>query len=674
MADTYRPSRPDRERPPPLADRMTFSSGTGDNYRPGGQKHSEFTFESNHRAPQFPPTGPANLGSHAPRRDRNGGASRRGRNDHHGRNGRNNANGQRRGGYRKQRAPHERALLQHREDGSPEHTYGVSDGPSRFLNPDEMSDDEEADMDVETDASSEEDGEVQNHKIAKVQAPRPDGNSVPRWSNPDPYTALPPPSETTGVKKDVVKFIRKAKNQEAEKIAGNNDVADNVDFISFGDPDDDESSQDDGSDIDNTGARYDDGPVPRTRKANGASHPVEGSLNELDYGDGIRDEPRYDPRPVPETRSTDRSRGRKRKAGVVPITAEWAPSRGDPTPWAKDPQTYAHLTGQPMRWLHNEILDFYDFVSPQPYEHNARHSLVQRVSSALSGRGWFPNGESGRILSFGSYPAGLYLPGSDMDLVYTSDRHFNGGPPLFTTDSDRSKVKSALYKASRKLQQVGMALRPIVIANAKVPIIKFQDRVTLLAVDISFENLSGVQAQATFKEWKQQYPDMVYLVALVKQLLVMRDLNEVHSGGLGGFTIICLIVSFLHHARKSDNLGETFLEFLEYYGKDFDLYRQRIQMHPPWIVDKTGVDVDGRAEKPNGLSIQDPNRPDNNISGGSHKAEQAFKVFAEAHELLVNRMEASRLGNNVGSSILGSVIGGNYDAYIKQRNHLKTLK
>jgi non-canonical poly(A) RNA polymerase PAPD5/7 len=235
--------------------------------------------------------------------------------------------------------------------------------------------------------------------------------------------------------------------------------------------------------------------------------------------------------------------------------------------------------------LHNEILDFYDFVAPTTFEHEARHNLVQRISDALSSQRWFPH-DNGRIFCFGSYPAGLYLPTADMDLVYASDRHYDGGPPVLSAIDDKQAFKKTLFKCSRRLQNMGFARNPLVIANARVPIIKFKDMLTGLDVDISFENLSGVQAQATFEQWKADYPDMVFLVALVKQLLVMRGLNEVHSGGLGGFSIICLIISYIQHAEKGENLGECFLGFLKYYGKEFDLSRQRIQMSPPAVLPK----------------------------------------------------------------------------------------
>lgn len=261
-----------------------------------------------------------------------------------------------------------------------------------------------------------------------------------------------------------------------------------------------------------------------------------------------------------------------------------------------------------------------------------------------------------------------------MDLVYTSDRHFNGGPPVLDFSS-KTAVNRTLRQAARRLEQVHIATNVLVISKAKVPIIKFTDRVTNLHVDISFENLSGVQAQATFAQWKSQYPDMIYMVALLKQFLVMRGMNEVHQGGLGGFSIICLVVSYLQHARKSENLGECFLGFLKYYGNDFNLSRQRIQMYPPAIIEKTSYGIDGRPEKPDGLSIQDPNRPENNISGGSHKAKEVFKAFGKAYRILNDHMDVLRAGTvSPGHSILGCILGGNYSSYIMQRRHFQSLQ
>jgi non-canonical poly(A) RNA polymerase PAPD5/7 len=56
--------------------------------------------------------------------------------------------------------------------------------------------------------------------------------STPKWSNPDPYTALPPPPEATGKHMDVVGLIRKARVAD-DDLDNSGDLANNADFISF---------------------------------------------------------------------------------------------------------------------------------------------------------------------------------------------------------------------------------------------------------------------------------------------------------------------------------------------------------------------------------------------------------------------------------------------------------
>jgi non-canonical poly(A) RNA polymerase PAPD5/7 len=87
------------------------------------------------------------------------------------------------------------------------------------------------------DSDSEDDGKHDDHDGAPKR--RKTGKVVPieqpKWSNPDPYTALPPPSQSTGPKKDIVETIRKAKMDTSLDAASNNPVKDNIDFISFDD-------------------------------------------------------------------------------------------------------------------------------------------------------------------------------------------------------------------------------------------------------------------------------------------------------------------------------------------------------------------------------------------------------------------------------------------------------
>ena len=43
----------------------------------------------------------------------------------------------------------------------------------------------------------------------------------------------------------------------------------------------------------------------------------------------------------------------------------------------------------------------------------------------------------------------------------------------------------------------------------------------------------------------QLYPTLPYLVLVLKQFLLQRDLNEVFTGGISSYSLIFLTVSFL---------------------------------------------------------------------------------------------------------------------------------
>jgi non-canonical poly(A) RNA polymerase PAPD5/7 len=228
--------------------------------------------------------------------------------------------------------------------------YGVSNGPNRFMNIDDLSDHDEADMDESGESANGDGakGEESKHKVARTMVPRNDGDSVPKWSNPDPYTSLPPPSETTGVKMDVVQLIRKAKNAAAEKAIGNGAVAANDDFISFADDVSEDGEVDDDSDVQ---ILEDEEPIRDRRKGNASRRSVQGSLNDLDHVTNRVDESRqngYDSYPPPQPGS-----GMKRKGGKdVPIVSDWILNSrsSNPTPWAASSQTYKHLAKEPKKW------------------------------------------------------------------------------------------------------------------------------------------------------------------------------------------------------------------------------------------------------------------------------------------------------------------------------------
>ena len=195
-----------------------------------------------------------------------------------------------------------------------------------------------------------------------------------------------------------------------------------------------------------------------------------------------------------------------------------------------------------------------------------------------------------QVHCFGSFAAGLYLPNADMDVVVVSRRFWSNGFP------DICRSFGQMTKLARYLENKGIADPSSIeiIAKAKVPLIKFIDRITSLRVDMSFENDTGLIANNTFQAWKTRYPAMPVIVTVIKQFLMMRGLNEVANGGLGGFSVTCLVTSLLQNMPRvhlgqiipEQHLGEILVEFLDLYGNQLDVSRTGIMMNPPGYFDK----------------------------------------------------------------------------------------
>lgn len=326
--------------------------------------------------------------------------------------------------------------------------------------------------------------------------------------------------------------------------------------------------------------------------------------------------------------------------------------------------------------FHKEICDFFDYVKPRPFEEAARRDLVSRVQQLI--RNWEGGGGHGKeaeVHCFGSFASGLYLPTADMDLVVLSKSFMSGGLRQI------GQSMNQLRTLTNYIERMGIC-KPhtaTFIGKSKVPLVKFTDKRTGIKVDISFENDSGFPALKTFEAWKQDYPALPVIVSLVKQLLVMRGINEVFSGGIGGYTTICLVVHILQTMPElqsgamdaTQHYGEVFMKFLDFYGNKIDIRSSGILMHPPFHYDK---DKNPRVtQNPNRLTIIDPNNPDNDISGGSHKIDTVFGRFRTSYSELQRHMAQIHANKISTLSILECIIGGNYESVDTQRDRLRSV-
>lgn len=234
-------------------------------------------------------------------------------------------------------------------------------------------------------------------------------------------------------------------------------------------------------------------------------------------------------------------------------------------------------------------MDFYDHVKPQDFEERVRGQLVDQLKHLCR-----TNYRDAEVYPFGSFPSGLYLPTGDLDLVLCSDSVMGGGRARYNN-------KSALWALRSMLMHSGIAKQDDIelISGARVPLVKFIDSRTGLKVDVSFENLTGINAIKTFLAWKDQYPAMPVLVTLIKHFLAMRGLNEPVNGGIGGFSVICLVVSMLQHMpdiqSRSKNgehyYGDLLMAFFDLYGNKFNYQTTAISLNPPAYIPKVSVTV-----------------------------------------------------------------------------------
>ncbi|CAB4253550.1 similar to Saccharomyces cerevisiae YOL115W PAP2 Non-canonical poly(A) polymerase, involved in nuclear RNA degradation as a component of the TRAMP complex [Maudiozyma barnettii] len=343
---------------------------------------------------------------------------------------------------------------------------------------------------------------------------------------------------------------------------------------------------------------------------------------------------------------------------ILSVTTEQLPSNinirakkttNDEFPWLLN---HDHSTQRDIsKWITLEMKDFISYISPSRQEIETRNKTIQKLRKVVR-RVW----PDSTLHVFGSYATDLYLPGSDIDCVITSK-------------TGNKEHRSYLYELARYLKSNGIGKQIEVIAKARVPIIKFVDVGSDLHIDVSFERLNGIEIAKIIRTWLDDTPGLRELVLVIKQFLKSRRLNEVHTGGLGGLSIVCLVYSFLHlHPRlrtedidARDNLGVLLMDFFELYGKNFSYEKVALSFQDdiPTYLPKSHWRALPPSRSSLTLAIQDPLDISNNISRSSYNVTGIKKAFSGAFNIISNKcyeLNQATFKDRVGKSILGNII------------------
>jgi non-canonical poly(A) RNA polymerase PAPD5/7 len=68
-------------------------------------------------------------------------------------------------------------------------------------------------------------------------------------------------------------------------------------------------------------------------------------------------------------------------------------------------------------------------------------------------------------------------------------------------------------------------------------------------VDISLNQTNGISAGNIINQYLEVLPGARQLIMVVKAFLSQRSMNEVYTGGIGSYAVICLVISFLQASQ-----------------------------------------------------------------------------------------------------------------------------
>ncbi|KAM9489066.1 terminal nucleotidyltransferase 4A-like isoform 2-T2 [Clarias gariepinus] len=272
--------------------------------------------------------------------------------------------------------------------------------------------------------------------------------------------------------------------------------------------------------------------------------------------------------------------------------------------------------------LHEEIVDFYAFMSPRPEEEAMRRDVVNRIENVI--KNLWP---TANVQIFGSFSTGLYLPTSDIDLVVFGKWE---RPPLQQLDQ------------ALRQQNLAKPFSIKILDKATVPIIKLTDRETEVKVDISFNVETAVKAARFIKDHLKKYTVLPYLIFVLKQFLLQWHLNEVFTGGISSYCLILMAISFLQLHPRIDcratniNLGILLIEFFELYGRHFNYLKTgiRVKNGGAYLSKEEMIKAMSSGHRPSMLCIEDPNLPGNDVGRSSYGALQVKRVFDYAYIVL----------------------------------------
>lgn len=143
-----------------------------------------------------------------------------------------------------------------------------------------------------------------------------------------------------------------------------------------------------------------------------------------------------------------------------------------------------------------------------------------------------------------------------------------------------------------------------------------------------------------------EYPLLRPLAIILKYYLKQCRLNDPWTGGIGSYTLLILITSFLQlhtpskgksdKVTEDENLAIILINLLKFYGKEFDYKNLVISIRNGGSYLTKKMKNWENENFVDALSVEDPQNPDNDIGRSSFSINQAKISFLRGYNLLTN--------------------------------------
>ncbi|CAI2370498.1 unnamed protein product [Moneuplotes crassus] len=281
--------------------------------------------------------------------------------------------------------------------------------------------------------------------------------------------------------------------------------------------------------------------------------------------------------------------------------------------------------------LHNEIIGFLRICGPTLRNINLRKKIF--FFTKMFVKEVLPDCV---IKVSGSTAIMTYLTRSPIDVV------------LFFPNKTSSEAKNAqlLVEASKKEDWIYTCT----LINGKIKNSK-------LVVNICFNKGAAITVIPVFKKFLLFYPELKYLLVVIKAFLKTRGLHLAYRGGMSSFVLTILIISYLQQIKKENFdrdilLSEHLFSFFHLYGVKFN-------------YDDLGISIRGAGEyflrssrdwvskdkfHSTTLCVENPQDISIDVGKGVYKIYQVRNAFESAYEYM-------RLSGPGKDSLLKDIIG-----------------